>query len=223
MVTYVIDVHHAELDLVGILAADRLLPVVVLDDAAGAEPLGAALLAGGLRCAEVTLRTDSALAAIATMAANPDLVVGAGTVLNAEQADRAIDAGARFVVSPGLGLDVVRRCQERGVPVFPGVATPTEIQAALAAGLNTVKFFPAGLLGGPPMVKALAAPFRTVRFIPTGGIDAGNAADYLALPSVVAVGGSWMVPPDRLRSGDWAGVAELARVAVGIARKEQRA
>jgi 2-dehydro-3-deoxyphosphogluconate aldolase/(4S)-4-hydroxy-2-oxoglutarate aldolase len=207
--------------LVDIFAAERLVAVVVLDEPAAAESLGTALLSSGLRCIEVTLRTESAVDAIATMAANSERVVGAGTVLTVDQVDRAIDAGARFVVSPGLDLDVVGRCQERGVPVFPGVATATEIQRALAAGVSTVKFFPAGPLGGPAMVKALAAPFPAIRFIPTGGIDAGTAAGYLDLASVLAIGGSWMVPPEALRSGNWERVAELAREAVTIARRTE--
>ena len=210
--------RHSILD---ILAAERLLAVVVLDDPAAAEPLGEALLNGGLRCIEVTLRTESALEVIATMAANTERVVGAGTVLTVDQVDRVIDAGARFVVSPGLDMDVVRRCQERGVAVVPGVATATEIQRALTAGVTTVKLFPAGLLGGPAMVKALAAPFRAVRFIPTGAIDASTAAGYLELASVLAIGGSWMVPPEALRSGNWPRVEELAREAVAIARKTE--
>jgi 2-dehydro-3-deoxyphosphogluconate aldolase/(4S)-4-hydroxy-2-oxoglutarate aldolase len=142
------------------------------------------------------------------------MLVGAGTVLTAEQADRAVEAGARFVVTPGFGPAVVRRCQELGVPVFPGVATATEIQMALDAGLSTVKFFPAEQLGGVAMVKALAAPFRSVRFIPTGGVNPGNIASYLAVPSVVAVGGTWMVAPDRLAAKDWAGVADRTRAAL---------
>jgi 2-dehydro-3-deoxyphosphogluconate aldolase / (4S)-4-hydroxy-2-oxoglutarate aldolase len=220
MVAVVTDGHQDQ-PLLEILASERLLAVVVLDHGADAEPLGAALSASGLRFVEVTLRTDAAFDAIARMAANENLVVGAGTVLAVDQVQAVIDGGARFVVSPGLNLDVVRYCQQRGVTVFPGVATATEIQTAMAAGLTAVKFFPAALLGGPPMVKALAAPFRTVRFIPTGGIDASNAGGYLALPSVLAVGGSWMVPPELLRSGDWARVEQSAREAVAIARTKE--
>jgi 2-dehydro-3-deoxyphosphogluconate aldolase / (4S)-4-hydroxy-2-oxoglutarate aldolase len=218
MVTYVTTVRHSERELLETLAAERLLAVTVLEDSDSAASLAEALLAGGLRCVEVTLRTDSALATIATMAGTDGLVVGAGTVLTAAQADQAIDAGARFVVSPGFNVDVVRQCQERGIAVFPGVATATEIQMALAAGVDTVKFFPAELLGGVAMVKALAAPFRSVRFIPTGGVDASNAGQYLALPSVIAVGGTWMVRPDLLLAGDWAGVERLAQAAVAATR-----
>jgi 2-dehydro-3-deoxyphosphogluconate aldolase / (4S)-4-hydroxy-2-oxoglutarate aldolase len=201
------------------LEADRVLPVVVLDNAADAEPLAAALLAGGLHCAEVTFRTAAAADAIATMAKRTDMLVGAGTVLTAAQVDAAVDAGAQFVVSPGLGPSVVRRCAERGVPVFPGVATATEIQQALELGLDTLKFFPAGQLGGPAMLKALSAPFRSVRFVPTGGVSAANLAEYLALPSVLAVGGTWMVAPELVAAGNFDEVTRRTAEAVATARE----
>jgi 2-dehydro-3-deoxyphosphogluconate aldolase/(4S)-4-hydroxy-2-oxoglutarate aldolase len=189
--------------------------VVVLAEADRAAPLGGAILAGGLRCAEVTFRTAVAVAAIKAMStANPELIVGAGTVLTVEQVDLALDAGARFVVSPGFGPAVVRRCLERQVPVFPGATTATEVQMALDAGLDTVKFFPAEAAGGVRMIEALAAPFPGVRFIPTGGIGPDNLARYLAIPSVVAVGGSWMVPAPLVESADWAGITGLTRDAV---------
>ena len=198
------------------ITAGRILPVVVLEDAAGAEPLAAALREGGLSAVEVTFRTDAAAAAIAGITKyDSSMLVGAGTVLTVEQADRAVEAGARFVVTPGFGPAVVNRCRELGVPVFPGVATATEIQMALDAGLSTVKFFPAEQLGGVPMLKALSAPFRSVRFIPTGGVNAGNIASYLALPSVIAVGGTWMVAPDLLAANDWAAVTARTREALG--------
>lgn len=198
-----------------LIAAGRILPVVVLDDAAGAEPLAEALLEGGLRAIEVTFRTDAAAAAIAGISRyTEEMLVGAGTVLTAEQVDRAVEAGARFVVTPGFGPPVVKRCQELGVPVFPGVATATEIQMALDAGLTTVKFFPAEQLGGVAMVKALSAPYRSVRFIPTGGVNAANIGSYLAVPSVIAVGGTWMVAPDLLAAKDWAAVTNRTRTAV---------
>jgi 2-dehydro-3-deoxyphosphogluconate aldolase/(4S)-4-hydroxy-2-oxoglutarate aldolase len=204
-------------DIEQLIGAARLLPVVVLRDARGAEPLGGALLAGGLRCVEVTFRTDAAAEAISVLAKREEMLVGAGTVLTPEQVDRAVDAGARFVVSPGFGPAVVARCAERGVAVFPGVATATEIQMALDAGLRTVKFFPAEQLGGAGMVKALAAPFGAVRFIPTGGVTTGNLADYLAVPAVLAVGGTWMVAPDLLAAGDWAEVTRRTAAAVAAA------
>jgi 2-dehydro-3-deoxyphosphogluconate aldolase/(4S)-4-hydroxy-2-oxoglutarate aldolase len=212
-------VHNSErADLMAVLGELRLLPVVVLGSAAGAGPLADALLAGGLRCIEVTFRTDAAADGIRAIAERPELIVGAGTVLTPAQADRAVEAGARFVVSPGFDPAVVRHCQQLGVPVFPGVASATEIQMALSAGLSTVKFFPAEQLGGAGMIKALAAPFRSVRFIPTGGVNAGNLASYLALPAVLAVGGSWMVAPDLLAAGDWAEVTRLTAAAVAAAR-----
>jgi len=196
-----------------------VLPVVVLEDARNAEPLAAALEAGGLPCAEVTFRTDAAVQSIKAMAAAPGFLVGAGTVLTADQVDRAVDAGARFIVSPGFGAAVVHRSQELGVPVFPGAATATEIQMALDAGLTTVKFFPAEQLGGVAMIKALAAPFRTVRFVPTGGVTTANLASYLANPAVLAVGGTWMVAPDLLAAGDWAEVTRRAAAAVEVAAR----
>ena len=200
------------------IAEKRLLPVVVLDDARGAEPLAAALATGGLPCAEVTFRTEAAAESIKAMAAAPGFLVGAGTVLTPEQVDRAVDAGAQFIVSPGFGPAVVRRSQELGVPVFPGAATATEIQMALDAGLHTVKFFPAEQLGGVAMIKALAAPFRAVRFIPTGGVTTANLASYLANPAVLAVGGTWMVAPSLLAAGDWAEVTRRTLAAVDAAR-----
>jgi len=205
------------MDVEQAVGAVRILPVVVLADAKAAEPLADALLAGGLPCAEVTFRTEAAAEAIEIMARRTELLVGAGTVVSPVQVDRAVDAGARFIVSPGFGPAVVRRCAEREVPVFPGVATATEIQLALDAGLRTVKFFPAQQLGGAAMVKALAAPFRDVRFVPTGGVTTANLADYLSLPAVLAVGGTWMVAPDLLSAGDWAEVSRRAAAAVAAA------
>jgi 2-dehydro-3-deoxyphosphogluconate aldolase/(4S)-4-hydroxy-2-oxoglutarate aldolase len=211
MVTYVTAVRHAE----HAILTGKIVPVVVLEDAGGAAPLAAALLDGGLRCAEVTFRTAAAADAIRVMAERAELFVGAGTVLTPAQVDQAVAAGARFIVSPGFGPAVVKHCQELGVPVYPGVATATEIQMALDAGIETVKFFPAEQLGGVPMLKALAAPFRSVRFIPTGGVSTANVASYLAVPAVVAVGGTWMVAPDLLAAGDWAEVTRRTRAALG--------
>ncbi|GAA4682276.1 hypothetical protein Prum_053580 [Phytohabitans rumicis] len=210
MVEDVTSVHHPE----QFIARARLLPVVVLQDAADAEPLAAALTEGGLRSVEVTFRTDAAAEAIRIMAENPDLLVGAGTVVTPAQVDAAVAAGARFVVSPGFSPRVVGYCQELGLPVYPGAATATEIQMALDAGLEIVKFFPAEQLGGAKMIKALAAPFRSVRFIPTGGVNTVNLPDYLALPSVFAVGGTWMVAPDLIAAGKWDEVTRLTALAV---------
>lgn len=200
-----------------VIASRRLMPVVVIDDAGAAESLGAALKAGGLPLAEVTFRTDAAEEALRRLAADPELVVGAGTVLRAEQVDRAVEAGARFIVSPGLSRSVVERAQALGVPVFPGVATPTEITAALELGLSTLKLFPAENLGGVAMVKALSAPFTSLQFIPTGGIKSAQLVSYLECPSVVAVGGSWMVAPALIAAGNFAEITRLTLEAVAVA------
>ncbi|GLY20350.1 bifunctional 4-hydroxy-2-oxoglutarate aldolase/2-dehydro-3-deoxy-phosphogluconate aldolase [Micromonospora sp. NBRC 101691] len=197
-----------------LLRTNRLVPVVVLDDAAHAEPLADALATGGLPVAEVTFRTPAAAEAIARMAAHGGVTVGAGTVTTVDQVDQAVRAGARFVVSPGFSAAVVRRCQEHGIFVLPGASTATEVMTALDAGVDVLKFFPAGTSGGAPAVAALSAPFPQVRFVPTGGIDADSAADYLRLPSVLAVGGSWMVPRKAIAAGEFAQVAELVRASV---------
>ena len=196
------------------LATLRVIPVVVLEAASHAEALGAALKAGGLPCAEVTFRTPAAQEALRTMARDADLLVGAGTVLQPDQVDRALDAGARFIVTPGFSRRVVERCQARGVVVYPGVATPTEIQMALEIGIDIVKFFPAEASGGVDALKAIAAPFPMVRFIPTGGINATNLERYLGFESVLAVGGSWMVAPPLIASGNFDQITRLTRAAV---------
>lgn len=188
----------------------RIVPVVVIDDAAQAGGLAAALAAGGIRCAEITLRTPAGLAAIAAAAATPDFVVGAGTVLTADQVDRCADAGARFIVSPGFDEAVVDRARELGLAVLPGVATATEIQRALRAGLQAVKFFPADQLGGLPAIAAFSAPFPGLKFMPSGGVSATNALDYLGHPAVFAVGGSWMVPRAAVVAGDFATIEALS-------------
>lgn len=200
------------------LTAARLVPVIVLDDAAHARPLAGALVEGGLPVAEVTFRTAAAAAAIEQMAADGRVLVGAGTVLTPAQVDQAVDAGARYVVSPGLSREVVERCAERGVPALPGAVTATEVQAALAAGISTVKFFPAETSGGAAAIKALSAPFGDVRFVPTGGIGPKNLADYLSLSSVAAVGGSWMVPRDAIAAGRFEDVAAMVAEAVALTR-----
>jgi 2-dehydro-3-deoxyphosphogluconate aldolase / (4S)-4-hydroxy-2-oxoglutarate aldolase len=204
-------------DVLPALSAARLVPVVVLDDAADAEALAGALVAGGLPVAEVTFRTAAAQDSIRAMAARGDILVGAGTVLTVTQVDQAVAAGARFVVSPGLSRAVVQRCQEHGVLALPGAVTASEVMAALELGLTTVKFFPAGTSGGAAAIKALAAPFGDVRFVPTGGVGPKNLADYLALPCVAAVGGSWMVPRDRVKASDFAGIQQLTADAVALA------
>jgi 2-dehydro-3-deoxyphosphogluconate aldolase/(4S)-4-hydroxy-2-oxoglutarate aldolase len=201
------------------LAAHRLVPVVVLDDADDAGPLAEALVGGGLPVAEITFRTAAAPDAIRVVAGRGDVLVGAGTVVTPEQVDQAVAAGAQYLVSPGTVRAVVERAQEHGVPVLPGAVTATEVQAALELGLDTVKFFPAGTSGGSAAIAALAAPFGGVRFVPTGGVGPANLDEYLALPCVAAVGGSWMVPRDRVRAGDLAGVRALVADAVALATR----
>lgn len=195
----------------------RLIPVIVIDDAARAHDLGHALVAGGLSVAEVTFRTDAAVAAMTAMAEVPGLTVGAGTILTSVQVKQAQAAGAQFVVSPGFSREVVETCQTQGLFALPGVATATEVMAALNSGCDVLKFFPAEANGGVATVKALAAAFRQVRFIPTGGIGPQNLADYLAVPCVAAVGGSWMVPAQALAAGDMELIETLAREAVTLA------
>jgi 2-dehydro-3-deoxyphosphogluconate aldolase/(4S)-4-hydroxy-2-oxoglutarate aldolase len=195
-----------------------VVPVVVLDDPELAVPLGEALLAGGIDVIEITLRTDVGLESIRRLADLPDVHVGAGSVLLADQVDEVVEAGARFVFSPGIAVDVVQRCRARGVPALPGVATASELMTATALGLSEVKFFPAGLLGGPAAIRALAAPFTRMAFMPSGGVKPDNMADYLAVPAVPAVSGSWMVDPALLRAKDWDEVTARSAAAVAAAR-----
>jgi len=195
----------------------RIVPVVVLHDAKDAEPLGRALIAGGLPVAEVTFRTAAAVESIRAMSAIEGLIVGAGTVLTPAQVEQAVEAGASFIVSPGLRRDVVFAAQAAGIPVLPGAVTPSEIMAAQELGLDTVKFFPANVYGGAAAIKALSAPFGSMRFVPTGGVSVSNLFDYLSLGCVPAVGGSWMVPVDAIREGAFAHVSELCAGAVAAA------
>lgn len=204
-----------------ILEYERLLPVVVLDDPLAALPLGAAIRAGDLSSVEITLRTPQALAAIEALAREGDVLVGAGTVLTVTQAEQAVAAGASFIVCPGVSAAVVTWCRDAGVPVFPGVATPTEIQAALELEIDVVKFFPADINGGLPAIKALAAPFADVKFVPTGGVSVQNLAGYLEHPSVLAVGGSWMVARSLIAAQDWEGISALVAAAVAIATESR--
>jgi 2-dehydro-3-deoxyphosphogluconate aldolase / (4S)-4-hydroxy-2-oxoglutarate aldolase len=206
-------------DVAGLLARVRLIPVITIQDAAQAEPLAEALKAGGLPCAEVTLRTDAAEEAIRIMSQDPDMLVGAGTVLSENQAERAIAAGSGFIVTPGFSGKVVRACQDRSVPVIPGAVTATEIGTALDNGIRVVKFFPAATMGGPAALRALAGPFPMMRFVPTGGVTPGNMAEYLGLGCVLAVGGSWVVAADLLASGNYAEVTRRASEAVSLAGK----
>jgi 2-dehydro-3-deoxyphosphogluconate aldolase / (4S)-4-hydroxy-2-oxoglutarate aldolase len=196
------------------LSAIRIVPVVVIDDAGSAPDVAAALAAGGIPCAEITLRTPQGLASIEAIGSMPDFVAGAGTVLTVEQVDRCVDAGARFLVSPGFDEEIVARAQFHGVAMLPGVATATEIQRALRAGLDVLKFFPADRLGGMATIAALAGPFPQVRFVPSGGVRQSNAAEYLQNPAIFAVSGSWMVSRDAIAASDFAAIETLSRQAV---------
>lgn len=198
------------------LAQHRLVPVIALVDVAHAMPLADALVGGGLPVAEVTFRTAAAAESIRTMAGRGDLLVGAGTVLSPTQADEARDAGATFVVSPGFNPKVVQHCLNVGLPIIPGVSSPTDIEMALDHGLEVVKFFPAEAFGGLKTLQAISAPYGNVRFMPTGGISPTNVADYLAFPQVVACGGSWMVKPELYADGDFSAVESAVRAAVEL-------
>lgn len=206
-------------DMVARLEELKIVPIIVIDDADDAEPLARAIRDGGLPCAEVTFRTAAAAEALRGIADGfPDLLVGAGTVLRPVQVDAARDAGARFIVTPGLNPRVVERCQELGVPIFPGVCTPTDIETAMGLGLDTLKLFPAEPMGGMAYLEAISGPYRGVRFIPTGGVNAANLAAWLALPQVVACGGSWLARADRIRAGDFDHIRRQVEEAVAIAR-----
>lgn len=197
-----------------------VIPVIVLSDVEHAVPLARALVAGGIRMLEVTLRTAAAIACIEAIAKEvPDAVVGAGTVRNAADAQAAALAGARFAVSPGYTHGVGKACQELGLALLPGVATGSEIMMAQEDGFNHLKFFPAMQSGGAPMLKAWQGPFPDVKFCPTGGIHAGNAAEFLALSNVACVGGSWLTPADAVAAGDWDRITKLAAEAAKLSRK----
>ena len=190
-----------------------VVPVLVLDDAAQARPLAEALVAGGLPALEVTLRTPAALDCIRAMADVPGGIVGAGTLLTPEDVRAAKDAGARFGVSPGATDRLLQACVDEGLPLLAGAATATEAMALLEKGWDMLKFFPAEAAGGAPALKAIGAPIPQVSFCPTGGVGPGNKADYLALPNVVCVGGSWVAPKDAMARGDWDAITALAREA----------
>ncbi len=194
-----------------------VIPVIVLNDVAHAVPMARALVEGGIRMLEVTLRTPQALACIEAIAkAVPQAVVGAGTLRSKADAQAAANAGARFAVSPGYTSALGAACRDLGLPLLPGVATGGEIMAAQEDGFTALKFFPALQAGGSAMLKAWSGPFFDVKFCPTGGISLQNAADFLALPNVLCVGGSWLVPADALAQGDWARITMLAREAAGL-------
>jgi len=196
-----------------------VIPLVQASDPEVAVKTSKALLDGGLDVIEVVMRTPEALECLAAIASElPEAVVGAGTVLSAGQAGSALEAGAKFIVSPGLNEGVVEASRTGGVPVYPGVNTPTEVQTAWNLGLRTLKFFPAGLAGGTPMLKALGSVFRDVKFIPTGGVSASNLGEYLAVDAVLACGGSWLTPAADIAAGNYDAVTALAREAAGIAQ-----
>ena len=196
-----------------------IVPVVVLNDAKDAEPLAKALCAGGLPCAEVTFRTAAAAESIKIMSTKfPEMLVGAGTVLTTEQVDRAVEAGAKFIVSPGLNPKIVKYCQEKGVPITPGTANPSDIEAALELGLEVVKFFPAEPAGGVAMIKAMAAPYNQLRFMPTGGIGTQNLKDYLGFDKIICCGGSWMVKVDLIKNGEFEKICNLTKEAKELAK-----
>ncbi len=205
-------------DILDQLKSLRLVPVIALDDASQANPLADALAGAGLPCAEITLRTPSALDSIRALKDRTDILVGAGTVHSAEQAASAVEAGACFIISPGFNLRTVTWCQENDVPIYPGISSPTDLESAMEAGLKVVKFFPAESLGGAKMLKALVAPYHEMTFIPTGGINTGNLADYLAISQVAACGGSWMVSKDLLKAGDFDTISKLTSEAVALAK-----
>jgi len=201
------------------LQALKIVPVIALERAEDAVPLGEALLQSGIPAAEITFRTAAAIDAIRRLRdALPDILIGAGTVLNAAQAKAAQQAGADFIVSPGFNPNTVKACQDMDIAITPGINNPMAIEAALELGIRTVKFFPAEASGGIPMLKALLAPYAMLQVMPTGGIGAKNIRDYLALPNVIACGGSWMVEKSLLAARNWEEVARLSREAVALLR-----
>jgi 2-dehydro-3-deoxyphosphogluconate aldolase / (4S)-4-hydroxy-2-oxoglutarate aldolase len=205
--------------LIAQIAALKIIPVIAIEHCEDIVPLGKALADNGLPVAEITFRTAGAAEAIRLLrAAQPDMLIGAGTVLNREQAKAAKAAGTSFIVSPGLNPNTVRACAELNIPIIPGVNNPSDIELALELGLSALKFFPAEPSGGISMIKALLGPYRQVQFMPTGGIGVHNIRDYLAVPGVIACGGSWMVDKQLLDSKNWEGVGRLVREAVALTR-----
>lgn len=206
-------------DLLKLLAEAPVVPLVQSDDPDEAISISRALLDGGMQVLEVVLRTDKAFECLQAISQEfPDVQVGAGTVLSPAHAEKAIQHGAKFIVSPGLHEDVVRVAKDNEIPILPGIATATELQQAWNMGLRAVKFFPASLSGGPKMLKALSSVFRDVSFMPTGGVNADNLTEYLAIPSVLACGGSWLTPKEAIQSGNFEVIENLARIALDIAK-----
>jgi 2-dehydro-3-deoxyphosphogluconate aldolase/(4S)-4-hydroxy-2-oxoglutarate aldolase len=200
----------------------KIIPVVAIDDAAWADPMGEALVAGGLPIAEVTFRTAAAEAAIRTLAKRGDLLVGAGTVLTIDHVKRAMDGGASFIVTPGFSPKIVGYCVENKIPITPGAVTATEITWALEHGLNVVKFFPAEASGGLKTLKAIAAPFASMKFMPTGGVVPENLLDYLKFGPILACGGSWMVTKELLAGNQFDRIRDLARQAIELAKQAKK-
>ena len=196
----------------------KVVPVVVLDDAKDAEPLAKALVEGGLPCAEVTFRTEEAAESIRIMTeVYPDMLVGAGTVLTTEQVDKAVESGAKFIVSPGFDPEIVDYCIGKNIPVFPGCISPSEVAQAVKRGLKVVKFFPAEQSGGLAMIKAMAAPYHMLKFMPTGGINTENLREYLACDKILCCGGSWMVKGDMIKAGEFEKIKKLTQEAKELA------
>ena len=207
-------------DITALLEKTPLVPLVQSDDPKIAVKTARALAAGGLKVVEVVLRTDQALQCLQAIAGEvPDVIAGAGTVLSTAQAEASLANGAKFIVSPGLDDGVVAVARSNDVPIYPGIMTPGELQHAFNLGLDTVKFFPASIAGGIPALKALSSVFRTMRFMPTGGVSPDNLADFLAIPAVLACGGSWLTPVDAIDAGDYESITHLAAAAVEIARQ----
>ena len=199
-----------------------IVPVVVIDDVKNAIPLAKALCEGGLPCAGVTFRTDAAEEAIRIMAEQfPDMLIGAGTVLTIDQVDRAVAAGAKFIVSPGLNPNIVKYCVDKGILITPGCMSPSDIEIALENGLEVVKFFPAEPAGGLKMIKAIAAPYVNMKFMPTGGINIKNVKEYLLYDRIVACGGSWMVKDSLMKSGEFDKITELVKEAVQVVKESR--
>ncbi len=194
----------------------KIIPVVAIKQAEESVPLADALIAGGLPVAEVTLRTAAGLDAIAQLAKVDNFLIGAGTVHSVDDAKQVADAGAKFVVTPGFNPKTVQWCLDNDMPIFPGCSSPTDLEMALEFGLQVVKFFPAERIGGIPMLKALQGPYGNIRFIPTGGINTDNIAEYLALPSVVACGGSWMVKADMIEAGEFDQITSITKKALEV-------
>jgi 2-dehydro-3-deoxyphosphogluconate aldolase / (4S)-4-hydroxy-2-oxoglutarate aldolase len=210
------------LDVFKRLSELKVIPVVAIEDAAWSDPMGAALVAAGLPIAEVTFRTAAAVASIKALAKRGDLLVGAGTVLNIETVKKAVDGGAKFIVTPGFNANVVDYCVDNGIPITPGTVTATEIGEALEHGLNVVKFFPAEASGGIKTLKAIGAAYSMMRFVPTGGITPENLGEYLKFGQVLACGGSWMVAKELLANKQFDRISQLARQAVDLANQARR-